>query len=114
MPRGGARVGAGRPKGSRKTGPETAAIRALLTGGKRYASALAWAMDVINDPDADIEVKSRLAIAAMPYQHPRIESMPANGGKKKQKAKAAEEIQAQPSPFAAPGAPRIVASRDDG
>ena len=111
MPRGGARNGAGRP---RKTGPETAAIRALLVGGKCYTSVLEWIMDIINDPDADIEVKSRLAVAALPFQHPRIESMPIDGGKKERKAKAAAAIQERPSPFAAPAAPRLVASRVDG
>ena len=79
MPRGGARNGAGRP---RKTGPETAAIRALLVGGKCYTSVLEWIIDIINDPDADIEVKSRLAVAALPFQHPRIDSVPVGGGKK--------------------------------
>jgi hypothetical protein len=50
---------------------------------------LEWIIDIINDPDADIEVKSRLAVAALPFQHPRLESVPADGGKKERKAKAA-------------------------
>src|SRR5215472_3378249 len=84
-------------------------IRALLVGGKCYTSVLEWIMDIINDPDADIEVKSRLAVAALPFQHPRIESVPIDGGKKERKAKAAAAIQERPSPFAAPAAPRLVA-----
>jgi len=43
---------------------------------------LEWIIDIINDPDADIEVKSRLAVAALPFQHPRIDSVPVGGGKK--------------------------------
>jgi hypothetical protein len=112
MAKGGARVGAGRPKGSRtiKTG---AVIRTLQTGGKSWKTALEWAMAVINDESADIEIKTRLAIACMPFQGPKYESIPANGGVKKQRDDAAVEAQKKATPFAAPKAPRLVSSRGD-
>jgi hypothetical protein len=111
MPRGGARPGAGRPKKFR--GPQASVIQALESGSKQWRSALEFAMAYINSPNGDIEIKVRLAIAALPFMHPKIESIPVDGRKKERQAKAAAEIQAQPSPFAAPSAPRLVASRND-
>lgn len=78
MAKGGARPGAGRPKGARnfktEDKPVIKAVQTLDTGkpGRKFDTALEFAMDVINDPSADPEHKIRLAIAAMPYQHPKI------------------------------------------
>jgi hypothetical protein len=113
LPRGGARVGAGRPKGSKKVvGPETKAIRDLLNGGKRYETARAWMLDYLNDPSGEVEIKARLAIALLPFQLPKLESIPAQGGKKEQLRAAAAEAVCQPK-FAPPAAPRVIALRGD-
>jgi hypothetical protein len=93
-------------------GPEANAVQALRTGGKRYKTALEWAMDYINDPSGEVEIKSRLAVAAMPYQHPKIESIPAQGGKKEQQKAAAAEALTH-TKYAPPAPPRLIALRGD-
>ncbi len=65
MPRGGARAGAGRPKGSGSSKGIHSVVGALQagdTGSRRFETALAFAMSVINDPVADMNDKIRLAM----------------------------------------------------
>ena len=104
MPRGGARPGAGRPKGSTGTTAARAATSALRAGdggARRFQTALEFAMSVINDPAADMADKVRLAVAAMPYQHPKLAEQPA--GKKEEAAAAAER--AASGRYATPATP---------
>ncbi len=82
MARGGFRPGAGRPKGAKKqdkTSKAAQAEKALEAhqDTKKFKTALDYAMDVINDPNADKEQKTRLAIALLPFQHPKLADKPA-------------------------------------
>ena len=82
-----------------------AAIRALkapYATGERFATALDFAMHVINDPDAPFEAKLRLARAVLPFQEARIE--PVRPGKKQTAQEAAKD--AAQGPFAPPPLPR--------
>lgn len=102
MPRGGARVGAGRPKKG-----ESRAKKAIAKAEKRpptrveaeskvdsppakgsttKQTPLAYMLSVMNDPDAELGRKDRLAVAAAPYMHPKM----GESGKKDAKADAAK------------------------
>lgn len=79
MARGGYRPGAGRPKGAKSTAPTErqvdAAERTLQASprrSKKFKTALDFAMAIINDPDAPIDAKIKLAQAAMPFQSPKV------------------------------------------
>lgn len=108
MPRGGYRPGAGRPKGLTKANSEERAAEKVLAeakpGSKKHKSALAFAMDVINDAEAPLDAKIRLAIAAMPFQHPKLEASAM--GKKEQREEAARKAAA--GKFAPPAPPKLV------
>lgn len=70
MSRGGYRPGAGRPKGSR-----------TLKGGTVNAEGgtpLEFLLGVVEDEAADVELRVRCAVAALPYCHPKAEA----GGKR--------------------------------
>lgn len=103
---GGFRPGAGRPK---KVDPAVvSAEKALNSGkkGKRFRTALDFAMAVINgDVAADMEAKIRLAIAVLPFQHPKLAEQAAT--KKEQKVEAAKRI-ASSGMFAVPEPPRLI------
>jgi hypothetical protein len=43
-------------------------MMATYPAGERFETALAFAMSVINDPDAPLEAKLRLARAVLPFQ----------------------------------------------
>jgi hypothetical protein len=65
---GGARAGAGRPRGqaSRKT-------RAIADGAlKEGISPLEFILQVMRDPSAPLTLRCEMAVAAMPYAHPRL------------------------------------------
>lgn len=108
MPRGGVRPGAGRPAGSKKAGKKVKATeKALSTAkptSKTFQSALEFAMAMINDADVDMDTKTRLAIAAMPYQTPRpVAAKPTGndrGGSGSGKASSGR--------FATPAAPKLA------
>lgn len=111
MARGGARPGAGRPKGSRapeskETTKTEKALQSAKPGGKRFETALDFAMEMINDPEAPMADRVRLAIAAMPFQHPKLE--PRTQGKKDEKAEAAKA--AGSGKFKPSAPPRLVSS----
>lgn len=108
MARGGCRPGAGRPKRTAAPAKTVKAAELVLKTAAQdpgpFASALEFAMAIINDPGADIDARIRLAIAAMPFQHPKLESV--GQGKKDAKAEAAKT--AASGRFAPPPAPKLV------
>ena len=106
MARGGYRPGAGRPKGAAGTSKEVRkAERKLAAGGVRgFATALEFAMSVINDPAADMNDKIRLAVAAMPFQHAKLAEK-AQGKRAGQVEKAREIAKGR---FAPPSPPRLI------
>jgi hypothetical protein len=63
MPRGGPRIGAGRPKGVDSKQTETLAEAKKLP--------LQYMLDVMNDPEADRARRDRMAVAAAPFVHGR-------------------------------------------
>lgn len=120
MPRGGARPGAGRPRGSSKaTKEERSAVKTLNRAARdperaqakptqRFTNALDFVMDTLNDPAADMDAKVRLAVAALPFQHAKVES--AAPGKKEQREQAAQV--AAGGKFAPPTPPKLVVRND--
>jgi phage terminase small subunit len=75
---------------------------------KRFVTALDFAMDVVNDPDQPLDARVRLAIAAMPFQHPKLEATGA--GKKEERQKKAEV--AATGRFAPAAPPKLVVNND--
>lgn len=80
MPRGGARPGAGRPKGSKTNGATlTKNTPSRLERIKQRAKddgkilPLDWFMGVLNDPDATDDERTEAAKAGAPYVHARAE-----------------------------------------
>ena len=86
MPRGGARPGAGRPRGSKNKGAtlttttpsrfERIRQRALDDG---KILPLDWFMGVLNDPDATDDERTEAAKAGAPFMHPRLEAVAFQG-----------------------------------
>lgn len=82
MPRGGARPGAGRPKGSKTKGAtltknasnrfERIKQRALDDG---KILPLDWFMGILNDPDATDDERTEAARYGAPFMHPRLEAV---------------------------------------
>ncbi len=104
MARGGFRTGAGRPKGARQSSKKVVAAEKALKVGRKFATALDFAMDVINDPAADMNDRVRLAVAVLPFQHAKIaEQVP---GKKEQKSEKAKEVAR--GRFAPPSPPKLI------
>lgn len=68
MPRGGKRIGAGRPKGSTIT--KTAALVGKLT--EDGITPLEFILNVMRDESQPPAVRLNCAIAAAPYVHPRL------------------------------------------
>ena len=69
MPRGGYRPGAGRPRGSKGKTTKTKTIP--ITRDGETITPLEFMLRVLNDPNADKELRARMAIAAAPYIHAR-------------------------------------------
>ena len=98
MPRGGARPGAGRPrKHPKPDSPEPQKQKPPGPSGPPV-QPLEYMLGVMNDPDANPELRARMAVAAAPYVHPKIGEQ----GKKDQKNDAAKKVAAR---FAAPAPP---------
>ncbi len=105
MPRGGARIGAGRPK---KT--TLAPVTRLPGTTKPDAPAgagdgitpLSYMLAVLNDPDADASRRDRMAVAAAPYLHPRTADTGAKAERQSAAAKAAT------GRFATPPSPKLA------
>lgn len=106
MARGGYRPGAGRPKGATGTSKEVRKAEQKLAagGGRGFATALEFAMSVINDPKADMSDKIRLAVAAMPFQHAKLAEK-AQGKRADQADKAKKAASGK---FAPPAPPKLV------
>lgn len=105
MARGGARVGAGRPKKGEQPQPKPE-VEADQEARKLSLSPLEYMLRVMNDDSADDSRRDRMAVAAAPYVHGKAPDVPQ--GKKEQKQKAAEERAIAGSRFAPPAPPRVV------
>lgn len=112
MPRGGARPGAGRPKGSSKKRREVAtqrpttveeAVAALPT---KFDDAEQYLMSVINNPEVPRDDKIKAALGVIPYQKPKLADKPA--GKKETAAGRAAAAAEGGSKFAPRPPPRVV------
>jgi hypothetical protein len=76
--RGGYRVGAGRPRGSKNITLKTIDMEVLQRGdpkAPRGMKPLAYMLAVMNDDTADAARRDRMAIAACPYCHPRADAV---------------------------------------
>ena len=131
MPRGGSRVGAGRPRKPDSVRSLAAAKRAAKSGADPKKVALPTAsrikpdavgsdasaqsvieqkepldymLAVMNDPSADAARRDRMAVAAAPYLHPKV----AEAGKKQQRSAAAKTAGA--GRFAPAAPPKLVVS----
>jgi hypothetical protein len=69
MARGGYRAGAGRPK---KDKSEAAAEPTTESRGP-HDTPLGYMLDVMNDQAVSVTRRDRMAIAAAPFMHPRVE-----------------------------------------
>ena len=120
MPRGGARIGAGRPKKGecrvkipRAKVVVTSGLPALQPAASGVAepvtvkSPLQYMLDVMNDLEADERLRSQMAVAAAPYMHAKK----GEGGKKDEQANKAKAAAAG-GRFKAAAAPlKLVARR---
>lgn len=86
MSRGGARPGAGRPKGSKNGAVQSETIRAEARAAGM--TPLEYMLAVMNDANADEARRDRMAQAAAPYVHARAEA--SEGGKKARREQAAQ------------------------
>lgn len=77
MPRGGPRVGSGRPKGATNR-PKAAPIDIQDAATMAGVGPLDYMLSVMRDPTADAARRDRMAVAAAPYLHLK----PAEAGKK--------------------------------
>lgn len=77
MPRGGHRLGAGRPKGSKQVRSSAPLIRRAKAAGKPMP--LDYLLEVMNDPEQGAKERLSAAIAAAPYVHPRLANVHVNG-----------------------------------
>ena len=73
MPRGGHRLGAGRPKGSKQVRSSAQVIREAKAAGKLMP--LDYMLDVMNDQQLGLKERLSAATAAAPYVHPRLQSV---------------------------------------
>ncbi|NVO13885.1 MAG: hypothetical protein HXX10_07600 [Rhodoplanes sp.] len=90
------------PGVSMLTGGDPSAVAVPPPGG--FKTALEFAMAVINDPAAAMNARTALAIAAMPYQHPKL----AEKTTKKDEAAAAARKAASAGRYAPPAPPRLA------
>lgn len=111
MPRGGARVGAGRPKGSKNGQGRAQAPRVDVPLAECIApssvdgqSPLDYMLAVMRDPDIDESRRDRMAVAAAPYLHGKVAE---RGSSKKGDREAAAKAAAG-GQFGAGVAPRLV------
>ena len=85
MPNGGARPGAGRPKGSGKGRPPGAIAKmnqeAREAAAKGGIMPLEYMLNVMRSPETDFERRDHMAQAAAPYLHPRLQTTVLQGDK---------------------------------
>lgn len=97
MARGGARPGAGRPKGSKNSGtPKLMPYRKEASAA--MMTPLEYMMSVMGNPDADPARRDRMAQAAAPYVHARAEPPTQKEGVKAAADRAANGRYATPAP----------------
>lgn len=72
---GGARPGAGRPKGSANKKTQEIVARALAGG----VTPLEYMLNVMRDISADEDRRDEMARAAAPYMHPRLQAVEHTG-----------------------------------
>lgn len=108
MARGGARLGAGRPKigrtakepakkESRKQSRDDSSAGTFSTGGAKL-SPLEYMLLVMNSDEVDDGRRDRMAVAAAPFVHTKM----GEGGKKEQKDEAAKKVASRFAPSAPP------------
>jgi hypothetical protein len=105
MARGGYRPGSGRPKSSQTAAKVAGArprIPAGLKRGRPWVTPLEYMLAVVNDPNADLARRDRMAVAAAPFTHPRVAE--ARYGKKDAEKDRAEE-RAEDEKYATPATP---------
>jgi len=76
MARGGQRLGAGRPKGSKQVRSSAHMIRDAKASGKLMP--LDYMLDVMNDPQLGLKDRLSAAMVAAPYVHPRLANVQVN------------------------------------
>jgi len=104
MARGGFRVGAGRPKGSKgKTAKSKRTTHTTRAAGTGTMTPLEFMLAVMRDPKQDRELRTRMAVAAAPYIHTR-----AGEGKGKKNDQADKAKKAGAGKFAQGKAPLKV------
>lgn len=72
---GGARPGAGRPKGSANKKTQEIVAKALQDG----VTPLEYMLGIMRDVTADFERRDEMARAAAPYIHPRLQAVEHSG-----------------------------------
>ena len=102
MPRGGARVGAGRKKGSKTVAHGQPPVPPPSSTG-HYENPLDYLMAVLNDSLVDDGRRDRIAVALVPF----FNAKPGETGKKGQRAAAAEK--AATGKFAPAAPPKLRA-----
>jgi phage terminase small subunit len=90
MPRGGYRLGAGRPKKDDSAKPAKKKGSGLLAATKTYEDPAKFLSDLMNNPLEDIKTRADAAKALMPYLHAKV----GEGGKKEKKQEAAQGVAA--------------------
>ncbi len=71
MPRGGKRQGAGR-----KPGSVTKRTREIAEGAAKAGTGpLEFVLSIANDPEAPLHVRASMAVAALPFCHPKLSSV---------------------------------------
>lgn len=103
MAKGGYRPGAGRPKKIKSAAQPVAVVpvTATLDGA---LEPLSYMLSVMNDPSAEAERRDRMAIAAAPYRHPRLDRV--TQSKKDEAAQDAKS--AAVGKFATPSPPKLI------
>jgi hypothetical protein len=101
MAKGGVRIGAGRPKGSKGLPKGLPAPQADLDA-KAAVSPIELLLSVVNDGSMDLQTRLRCAIAAAPFVHERKLGV----GKKESKAESAKVAAA--GKYAAGNAPKLA------
>lgn len=116
MPRGGYRPGSGRKKKalvSTEAAPRAEAAKAsagpspadIVAAAAAYGlTPLEYALQVMNNPEADQARRDRMCAVAMPFCHPKAE-LGAAGKKEEREAAAAK---AATGKYATPPAPKLV------
>lgn len=74
MARGGARPGAGRPKGVKKEDPKAIPVDIRKAARAAKLTPLEYMLAVMNDERAEESRRDRMAQAAAPYVHPKAEA----------------------------------------